>query len=85
MHVQGEEQQGWHSAAARWVLFALPSPCQPAANWPPCPCTRPLPPACPTQVFVGGQHVGGCDDTVAALNSGKLKTLLEAAGVHAKL
>ncbi|KAI7844931.1 hypothetical protein COHA_001578 [Chlorella ohadii] len=37
------------------------------------------------QVFVGGNHVGGCDDTVAAYNSGKLKTLLEAAGVNAKL
>ncbi|PRW61185.1 Glutaredoxin family isoform 1 [Chlorella sorokiniana] len=37
------------------------------------------------QVFVGGNHVGGCDDTVAAYNSGKLKTLLEAAGVQAKL
>lgn len=39
----------------------------------------------PLQVFVGGNHVGGCDDTVAAFNSGKLKTLLEAAGVKAKL
>ena len=37
------------------------------------------------QVFVGGNHVGGCDDTVAAYNSGKLKSLLEAAGVKAKL
>jgi len=42
--------------------------------------------SCPApQVFVGGNHVGGCDDTVAAYNSGKLKTLLEAAGVNAKL
>ena len=37
------------------------------------------------QVFIGGQHLGGCDDTVAAKNSGKLKTLLEQAGVQAKL
>lgn len=44
------------------------------------PCVLPRP-----QVFVGGNHVGGCDDTVAAYNSGKLKTLLEAAGVKAKL
>jgi glutaredoxin-related protein len=37
------------------------------------------------QVFIGGQHLGGCDDTVAAKNSGKLKALLEQAGVQAKL
>lgn len=37
------------------------------------------------QVFVGGQHVGGCDDTIAAMSSGKLKELLESAGVQAKL
>ncbi|KAL4452551.1 hypothetical protein ABPG75_008213 [Micractinium tetrahymenae] len=37
------------------------------------------------QVFIGGQHVGGCDDTLAAMSSGKLKSLLEAAGVTAKL
>lgn len=48
---------------------------------------RPSAPPRPTrqQVFVGGQHVGGCDDTVAALNSGKLKQMLDAAGVQAKL
>ena len=39
----------------------------------------------PAQVFVGGQHVGGCDDTQAALRSGKLKTMLEAVGIQAKL
>eukprot|EP01004_Peranema_trichophorum_P001780 NODE_12284_length_404_cov_13.341637_g11626_i0.p1 GENE.NODE_12284_length_404_cov_13.341637_g11626_i0~~NODE_12284_length_404_cov_13.341637_g11626_i0.p1 ORF type:complete len:118 (-),score=25.28 NODE_12284_length_404_cov_13.341637_g11626_i0:51-365(-) len=27
-------------------------------------------------VFVNGKFVGGCDDTVAAINSGKLKQLL---------
>lgn len=37
------------------------------------------------QVFIGGQHVGGCDDTLAAKSSGKLKALLEAAGVSANL
>ncbi|KAI3432589.1 hypothetical protein D9Q98_004137 [Chlorella vulgaris] len=37
------------------------------------------------QVFVGGQHVGGCDDTVAAYQGGKLKTLLEQAGVTVNL
>lgn len=35
------------------------------------------------QVFVGGQHVGGCDDTLAAHSSGKLSELLAAAGVSA--
>ena len=33
------------------------------------------------QVFIGGAHVGGCDDTMAAYRSGQLKTLLEGAGV----
>jgi glutaredoxin len=33
------------------------------------------------QVFVGGVHVGGCDDTVAANASGELGRLLKAAGV----
>lgn len=33
------------------------------------------------QVFVGGVHVGGCDDTVAANASGELARLLAAAGV----
>lgn len=37
------------------------------------------------QVFVGGTHVGGCDDTLAAQQSGKLAGLLEAAGVKANL
>ncbi|KIY96869.1 Glutaredoxin-C8 [Monoraphidium neglectum] len=32
------------------------------------------------QVFIGGSHVGGCDDTVAAYNSGKLKELLAGVG-----
>ena len=36
------------------------------------------------QVFVGGVHVGGCDDTVAANASGELAKLLDAAGVSAK-
>lgn len=40
---------------------------------------------CCMQVFIGGQHVGGCDDTLAAKSSGKLKALLEAAGVSANL
>jgi glutaredoxin 3 len=35
-------------------------------------------------VFIGGQHVGGCDDTVAAQHSGKLAKLLQAAGQSPK-
>lgn len=33
------------------------------------------------QVFVGGKLVGGCDDTVAAHSSGKLKQLLDGVGI----
>lgn len=33
------------------------------------------------QVFIGGKHVGGCDDTLAAKASGKLKVLLAEAGI----
>lgn len=33
------------------------------------------------QVFIGGEHIGGCDDTVAANKSGKLKELLGSVGV----
>jgi glutaredoxin 3 len=33
-------------------------------------------------VFVGGQHVGGCDDTMAALANGSLSKLLATAGVQ---
>ncbi|CAL1276737.1 unnamed protein product [Larinioides sclopetarius] len=29
------------------------------------------------QVFIEGQHIGGCDDTMEAHNSGKLKALLK--------
>ncbi|CAG9466627.1 unnamed protein product [Pedinophyceae sp. YPF-701] len=32
------------------------------------------------QVFIGGELVGGCDDTVAAKTSGRLEGLLAAAG-----
>ena len=28
------------------------------------------------QIFIGGQHVGGCDDLVALERSGKLDTML---------
>ena len=28
------------------------------------------------QVFINGQHIGGCDDTMAAHDSGKLQALL---------
>jgi len=31
-------------------------------------------------VFIGGKHIGGCDDTVSKNNSGKLVPLLKAAG-----
>ena len=34
-------------------------------------------------VFVGGKHVGGCDDTVAARADGRLAKMLEGAGVSA--
>lgn len=33
------------------------------------------------QVFVGGKFIGGCDDTMALHNAGKLKPLLAEAGV----
>jgi len=33
------------------------------------------------QVFVGGARVGGCDDTMAAHSSGKLKELLAGVGI----
>jgi glutaredoxin 3 len=33
------------------------------------------------QVFIGGNHVGGCDDTLAAFKSGELKNLLASVGV----
>jgi glutaredoxin 3 len=33
-------------------------------------------------VFVGGQHVGGCDDTMAAVANGSLLKLLADAGVQ---
>lgn len=32
-------------------------------------------------VFINGKHLGGNDDLMAARNSGKLKTLLQGAGV----
>jgi glutaredoxin 3 len=35
-------------------------------------------------VFVGGQHVGGCDDTVDLHRTGELAKMLEAAGVEFK-
>lgn len=34
------------------------------------------------QVFIGERHVGGCDDTQAALRSGQLHTWLKEAGIH---
>ncbi|CAI2385228.1 unnamed protein product [Moneuplotes crassus] len=33
------------------------------------------------QVFVGGELVGGCDDTLAGMSDGSLKTLLDTHGV----
>ena len=35
--------------------------------------------------YVGGQHLGGCDDLKAAKSSGKLKQMLTAAGVASNL
>mmetsp|Transcript_18247 Transcript_18247/g.26486 ORF Transcript_18247/g.26486 Transcript_18247/m.26486 type:complete len:149 (+) Transcript_18247:118-564(+) len=32
-------------------------------------------------VFVGGEHVGGCDDTIAALDNGDLQKLLSKVGL----
>ena len=32
-------------------------------------------------IFIGGQHVGGCDDTMDKYRSGELKKLLDSAGV----
>ena len=32
-------------------------------------------------VFVAGKHVGGCDDTLAEIASGKLQERLKSAGV----
>lgn len=34
------------------------------------------------QVFIGERHVGGFDDTQAALRSGHLHTWLKEAGIH---
>ena len=31
--------------------------------------------------FIGKTHLGGCDDTKAALSNGKMKQMLEACGV----
>eukprot|EP00029_Vermamoeba_vermiformis_P012116 TRINITY_DN692_c0_g1_i1.p1 TRINITY_DN692_c0_g1~~TRINITY_DN692_c0_g1_i1.p1 ORF type:complete len:141 (+),score=29.74 TRINITY_DN692_c0_g1_i1:32-454(+) len=36
-------------------------------------------------VYIGKTHVGGCDDTHAAKANGKLKTLLDSAGVKSNL
>jgi len=35
-------------------------------------------------VWIGGKHVGGCDDTQAAAKSGKLKAMLDEANVPYK-
>ena len=35
--------------------------------------------------YIGGKHLGGCDDTKAAEKSGKLKELCDAAGVAHKM
>jgi len=32
------------------------------------------------QVFIGGKFIGGCDDTMAAYSSGKLKEILSGVG-----
>ena len=36
-------------------------------------------------IYVGGKHLGGCDDTKAARASGKLKQMLDNAGVSHNL
>ncbi len=35
-------------------------------------------------IFIGGKHVGGCDDLHAASKSGKLTTYLASAGISVK-
>lgn len=35
-------------------------------------------------VFIGGKHIGGCDDTMALHKRGELVPALEAAGVKVK-
>ena len=32
-------------------------------------------------IYINGKHLGGCDDTVAAFQNGKMKEMLTAAGV----
>lgn len=76
----------WRAAAGTARKALLCGGCsagQSAPSRPPHPASRC--PALPPQVFIGGTHVGGCDDTLAAYNSGKLKALFEQAGVQAKL
>ena len=51
---------------------------------PPPACQLTLAPHLP-QVFIGGKHVGGCDDTMAAYSNGQLKQMLAGAGVSANL
>lgn len=34
------------------------------------------------QVFIGGQHIGGCDDTLACYQNGRLKEILGDVGIH---
>lgn len=34
------------------------------------------------QVFIGERHIGGCDETQQALQSGQLHTWLKEAGIH---
>ena len=36
-------------------------------------------------IFIGGQHIGGCSDLLAKVKSGKVKELLNSAGVSHKL
>jgi cysteine synthase A len=34
------------------------------------------------QIFVGGEHLGGCTDTFDAFKQGRLQALLQASGVR---
>jgi len=36
------------------------------------------------QVFIQGEYIGGCDETLKLNSSGKLKQMLEAAGVESE-
>ena len=36
-------------------------------------------------IFIGGQHIGGCDDLKAKIKNGKIIEILEANAIHYSL